>query len=239
MHKPLFLIIFFSISAELQAGAVSESPEYSAEEKRVVLQYMDEPEFYNQEAEATTSPPPAAPTIQGSRSVADDAYRNKDYKTAKKHYEALAKEGDGEASAIVGTMYQDGLGTDKDLSKARAWYKKADDEDDSWGVPLAEALEKDSMTAEDIAKSEEIYKELNTNKPLELDPPKNSVANSITASTKTSHRTASKRQSTKVQNSFDISSQVKITPERYRRNANNQQSKKTNFDHYKPEKYTR
>jgi hypothetical protein len=237
MNRTLIFTLVLLFTASLKAEEQPVEPKFSPEQLQAIQDSMRQPE----PAEKPAASPPPAPSINGSRDVADEAYRNKDYETAKKHYEALAKQGDGEASMIVGTMHQDGLGTEKDQAAAHAWYKKAEDTDKDGGAGslLAEALEKDSMTVEDIAKSEKIYNELNTNKSLEIDPPKASVANSTTASTNTALRTASKRQSTKVRNSFDLSNQVKITPERYRRNVNSQLTKKTNFGHYKPEKYTR
>ncbi len=240
MNRYSILTLLFLISTVSQAEEQTEKPKYSPEQIQAMQEYMDLPESFDSPATAP-SPSPSDQTLQGSRSIADEAYRNKDYETAKKHYEALAKQGDGEASLIVGTMHEDGLGTDQDRAAARAWYKKAEDtnKDDGAGSQLAESLEKGSMTAEDIAKSDEIYKELNTNKSLKIAPSKTNVTSSLSANTKTALRTASKRQSTKVQNSFDLSSQVKITPQRYRRDANNQLTKINNSDHYKPEKYTR
>ncbi len=237
MNRYLMFTLVLLITASLKAEEQPVEPKFSPEQLQAIQDSMRQPEPAEKPAVST----PLAPSISGSRDIADEAYRNKDYETAKKHYEALAREGDGEASLIVGTMHEDGLGTDKDKAAAHAWYKKAEDtnKDDGAGSQLAEALEKDSMTAEDIAKSEEIYNKLNTNKSLELASPNNSVTTSSSTNTNTALRTASKRQSIKVQNSFDLSRKVKITPERYRRDENNQLTKINNSDHYTPEKYTR
>ena len=240
MNRYSLFILLFLLSSGLKAeeppeGTALPPPEYD---------YMDPNLESPQQTEVSEIPAtntPTTPTVQGSRSVADEAYRNKDYDTAIKHYKALAKEGDGEASLIVGTMYEEGQGTDKDQAAARAWYKKADDTkaDDGAGSQLAEALESGPMTAEEIAQSEKIYNELQTEKTPEQDASRNNDAVSYRDYTGSSYRSAIKRQATKVQNSFDQSEQVKITPEKYLSDDNNQLTKIPEFKHYKPERYSR
>ena len=73
--------------------------------------------------------PPAPPkhisTVPASRDAADKAYSQKDYATALEQYKALAAAGDPEATAIVGMMYEGGIGTDPDPVAAQAWYNRA------------------------------------------------------------------------------------------------------------------
>lgn len=245
MNKLLFIISLFFISFCSQAEEKTWDQELTPEQRESYSKFMDlpEPAEESPEPNALESKPlaPTVPTIQGSRSIADEAYRNKDYETAYQHYKALAKEGDGEASVIVGTMHEEGLGTEKDQAAARAWYKKAGDTnaDDGAGRQLAEALESGSMTAEDIAKSEEIYNNLQSISQPESYTNDQSSYNFRLTNTSSPYRTAVQRQSTKVQNTFELSNQVKITPEKYLPEENNQLTKYPNPEHYKPKKYTR
>ncbi|MEM6998387.1 MAG: hypothetical protein AAF419_00940 [Pseudomonadota bacterium] len=236
IRLPIFILLLL-ITAGIQAGSAFK--DLTPEQRESMREYMDVPEPEPESQPEVVKNVPAQPSIQGSRSVADKAYKNKDYQTAIKHYKALAKEGDGEASAIVGTMYQDGLGTEKDLSKARAWYKNADDEDDSWGDPLAEALEKDALSADELAKSNELYKELRANKEPGSNTNDSFIADSNIADTNSHNRDAHQLETTRSKNTFDITKQVKITPEKYSRDTLNQLSKTRNMEHFKPEKYTR
>ncbi|MBT3358684.1 MAG: sel1 repeat family protein [Rhodospirillales bacterium] len=57
-----------------------------------------------------------------------EAYRNKDYETARTKLEPLAEEGDGQAQMVLGMIYHKGLGVDKDFGTAASWYRKAADE---------------------------------------------------------------------------------------------------------------
>lgn len=79
-----------------------------------------------QPAEPEPPPPPEhISTVPASREAAHEAYSKKDYATALEQYKALAAAGDPEASAIVGMMYEGGIGTDADPVTAQAWYKRA------------------------------------------------------------------------------------------------------------------
>jgi TPR repeat protein len=52
-------------------------------------------------------------------------YEDKDYKGARDIAEALAKNGDARAMAMLGLFYQKGLGVTADLNKAVDWYAQA------------------------------------------------------------------------------------------------------------------
>ena len=53
------------------------------------------------------------------------AYDKKDYKTALKEWETLAKQGHVSAQFYLGVMYANGLGVKQDYFKAVEWYTKA------------------------------------------------------------------------------------------------------------------
>jgi TPR repeat protein len=53
------------------------------------------------------------------------AYQNKEYATALKEWEPLAKKGDSAAQNNLGWMYKNGQGVKRDMAKAAAWYLKA------------------------------------------------------------------------------------------------------------------
>jgi hypothetical protein len=242
MKKLIFVILFLPLSSGSQAEEQEATTQYTPEQMEVIQSLQEAGVIEKMEIiEQPKTETPPAPTIRGSRSVADQAYRDKDYETAFKQYKALAKEGDGEASLIIGTMYEEGVGTEKDKAAAHAWYKKAEDtnEDDGAGSQLADSLEKDSMTTEDIAKSKEIYNGLETERAAEMDTVDKKATYSNIAKTSTTYRSANQRQSTKVQNSLDLTNQVRITPEKYLREQNKQLTKTPGIEHYKPEKYTR
>lgn len=161
----------------------SLTPEQMDEIKEAEIKYKDNPyalRVINQlkdavgitDEEEKGAPPspeePAPPTeqpvrIEASMSTADDAYARGDYDTAIKHYQALAEEGDPNASIILGTMYEQGKGTEADKATAYAWYKKAAeiDEDDQRGKELMNLLEQTSMTEEDMAEAEQRYSDIN------------------------------------------------------------------------------
>ncbi|HEY9715823.1 MAG TPA: tetratricopeptide repeat protein, partial [Trichormus sp.] len=48
-----------------------------------------------------------------------------DSRHARKHLEAAARRGHAKSQTLVGKMYQEGLGVQKDLRKAEKWYQKA------------------------------------------------------------------------------------------------------------------
>lgn len=59
----------------------------------------------------------AADLMKGTR-----AFENQDYETALKELAALSKEGDSDATNMIGQMYENGWAVPQDVSKARALY---------------------------------------------------------------------------------------------------------------------
>jgi peptidoglycan hydrolase-like protein with peptidoglycan-binding domain len=53
------------------------------------------------------------------------AYQNSDYATAQRELQPLADRGDPRAQRVVGLMYRDGLGVQKDLIRAYMWFDLA------------------------------------------------------------------------------------------------------------------
>ncbi len=58
--------------------------------------------------------------------TADHAYSNKDFETARLHYEDLAKKGFPEAQVVLGRMYLYGKGMERNPEKALELFKAAD-----------------------------------------------------------------------------------------------------------------
>lgn len=182
----LLIIICLLISVNTYADdekIKSLTPEQLEEIKEAEIKYKDNPyalRAINQlkdavgitdkeEKDTPASPEePAPPTeqpvkIEASMSTADDAYARGDYETALKQYQALAEQGDPQASIILGTMYEQGKGAEADKATAYAWYKKAaeTDEDDQRGRELMNLLEQTDMTEEDMAEADQRYAEIN------------------------------------------------------------------------------
>ncbi len=183
MYKLLFLIFPLFVlnvhSEETEPAAASQKkPEFTQEQldklHAAEEQYKDNPEmmdFINkvkdasglndkEEEQQTAETKPVTPQIQGSKTVAEEAYRKGDYQTALEHYQALAAKGDADASLKLGTMYQQGQGTEKDAAKAHAYYKAAADGGDDRGNELMKLVEKTDMTSEDTSKSDQYYEEI-------------------------------------------------------------------------------
>lgn len=114
------------------------------------------------ETQEKEEPAPAAheTAFQGSRSTAEDAYRNQDYKTAMTHYQSLAAKGDAEASLIVGTMYELGQGTERDPASAQAWFRKAAEGGDPHGMDLMNLYRIDPPPAADQSLADQRYAEI-------------------------------------------------------------------------------
>jgi TPR repeat protein len=53
------------------------------------------------------------------------AFRNKDYQTAFREWQAAAEAGHAEAQFDLGLLYAQGLGVKRDLTEAANWYRKA------------------------------------------------------------------------------------------------------------------
>jgi uncharacterized protein len=68
----------------------------------------------------------AGPALaQNSYEEAVSLYEDKDYKGAREIAEASAKKGDTRSMAMLGVLYQKGLGVEADLNKAVDWYAQA------------------------------------------------------------------------------------------------------------------
>jgi|CXWL01.1.fsa_nt_gi TPR repeat protein len=66
-----------------------------------------------------------ATTVYAGFDEGYSALQNKDYATAIKEWEPIAKKGDATAQHNLGVMYEEGLGVKIDLKKALFWYRKA------------------------------------------------------------------------------------------------------------------
>ena len=95
-----------------------------------------------------------------STETADKAFKNGDYKTALKHYEALGEEGDSRASMVVGLIYSDIEGADgieTDKAKAAAWFERSSDQGGAMGADLYEKMEtKNELSKEDEIKAKNL-----------------------------------------------------------------------------------
>jgi TPR repeat protein len=61
------------------------------------------------------------------------AYTRGDYETSMRLFRPLAEEGDTDAQANLGFMYQNGQGIPQDDKQAVAWYRKAADQGSAYG----------------------------------------------------------------------------------------------------------
>lgn len=119
-------------------------------------------------AEKGPPPPPKhISTVPASREAADKAYSQKDYATALEQYKALAAAGDPEATAIVGMMYEGGIGTDPDPVTAQAWYKRASEsgsEDNRFSKVVTDKTvddyEQSRLSGDETAKANELREEI-------------------------------------------------------------------------------
>ena len=123
----------------------------------------DEPE----QVKGPPPPPKHISTVPASRAGADAAYSKKDYAKALEQYKSLAAAGDPEANAIVGMMYEGGIGTEPDPVTAQAWYERAaesgpDDNRFSKMVTgkTVESYEDSRMSGGDAARAGELRKEI-------------------------------------------------------------------------------
>lgn len=252
MYKLLGLMILLVMSTHLLAAedktaSQDKKPEYTEEQlnklKAAEEQFKDNPEMMNfinkiKDQSGLNQPPPAAetegapqkPAIQGSRSVAEEAYKNGDYETALEHYQALAAEGDADASLVLGTMYEQGLGTDKDPSLAHAWYKKAADAGDDRGLELMTLVNESELTEEGRTKAEQDYAEIN--KAQNDNSPAETTGNKFRVLINTDAINNGKVRYVYA----EPSREVKISPEKYSPDYPHLQSVD---EHYQPEKFTR
>ena len=172
----LFLVTVINVQAEDKKIKLTEEQIQEmndAEQKykdnpyalRVIKQLKEATGITEEEQQTTAPVEPTMPAgqpemIQGSRSTADDAYARGDYETAFEQYKALAEAGDSDASLILGTMYEQGKGTDTDKAAAHSWYKKSSESGDVRGEELMMLIEDSSMTEEDLAEADKRYDEI-------------------------------------------------------------------------------
>lgn len=69
----------------------------------------------------------AAPVVGDAASIEDgfEAYRSGDYEGAYNIWRPLAEDGDPRAQTIVGTLYYEGRGVERDPEQAAEWYRMA------------------------------------------------------------------------------------------------------------------
>jgi hypothetical protein len=178
MYRLLAFLLFFMLPG-ISLSEEPEKPEFTDDQlnrlKAAEEKYKDSPEIMNligrlkdqygldeesPEKQTAPEPVPQEPALQGDHSIAETAYKNRDYATAIEHYKALAAEGDAEASLKLGTMYEMGQGTGKDPAAAHAWYKKAADEGETRAKIFLKSIEKTALSEEDLATAEETYKQI-------------------------------------------------------------------------------
>ena len=103
----------------------------------------------------------AAANFKGSASTAEDAYNRGDYETAMQHYKALAAEGDGRASLMIGIMHQQGQGVEKDKGSAYAWYGRASEQGDGAAGEIVRGMnDNDELSKKEYDAAAEKYREL-------------------------------------------------------------------------------
>lgn len=95
-------------------------------------------------------------SIRGGEYV---AYDRADYATALKIWLPLAKEGDAEAQAYIGEIYEKGLGIVPDYELAAYWYRKASDQQFTRAqINLGHLYEKGLGVKKNIATAMEYYR---------------------------------------------------------------------------------
>ena len=88
----------------------------------------------------------------------------KDFKEAVKWYRKAAEQGVADAQTNLGVMYYNGQGVEKDFVTALAWYNIAVTNGDELTKNLKTSIAK-KMTPDQIAKAEELVKEMVKNNP--------------------------------------------------------------------------
>ena len=177
MYKLLAFLVMLTTACLLQAEPEKKefTPEQLDKLKAAEEKYKDNPAIMNiiektknsaglteeNEKPETSRPASTEPKIQGSASVAKKAYANKDYATAFENYKALAETGDADAPLILGTMYEQGRGTEKDPVAAYAWYRKAGDESGGNFKELLPKIEKRELSEEEIMEVDKRYEAIN------------------------------------------------------------------------------
>jgi TPR repeat protein len=171
-----------SVAAEQPKPKQKFTQEHLEQMKAAEEKYKDNPAVLNlisklregmgitgepEEEKGPPPPPKHISTVPATRESAHEAYSKKDYETALEQYKALAAAGDPEATAIVGMMYEGGIGTDPDPVAAQAWYKRAaesDSEDNRFSRVVTgktvEDYEQTRLSGDETAKANELREEI-------------------------------------------------------------------------------
>lgn len=70
----------------------------------------------------------AALPVQAGLDEGMNAYSSGDYETAAREFKALAKQGDKEAQYLLGLLYEEGQGVDRDDQEAAYWLARSADQ---------------------------------------------------------------------------------------------------------------
>ena len=176
--------------------AFAGETEFKGDYKAILKQYealsqeMAKDPKYKEPAQAAAVKQTQTRDFAPSTEIADDAFKQGDYETALKHYEALGEDGDSDASLTAGLIYAEGAeGIDADKAKAAAWFKRSGDQGGKAGADLYEKMDnKNELNEEDRAKAENLTREFQqsdsklTNSPqtLTTDSLSSGVRSSIT-----------------------------------------------------------
>ena len=127
-------------------------------------QMIDTLEAYRERMDARSGSAARATgqNFDASPEVAAKAYREKDFETAKKHYEALAAEGDAEASLILGVMHQSGQGVEADDAAAYAWFGRAAEQGSSAATEIVRGMnDNDELSEQEYVRARETFQAIN------------------------------------------------------------------------------
>jgi len=78
--------------------------------------------------------PVAAQSFKPDHAAGWNAFKQKDYATALKHYRSLAKQGHRGAQGALGVMYNWGYGVTRDYKEAVKWYRLSAKQGDANGM---------------------------------------------------------------------------------------------------------
>ena len=87
------------------------------------------------------------------------AYLARDYRKALDTWLGLARRGIADAQFFVGGLYMDGEGVDRDLVRAHAWWRLAEDQGHAKAAEFLRQL-RDMMNQEEIARAERLARSI-------------------------------------------------------------------------------
>ena len=104
-----------------------------------------------------------APLAAGPFEDANAAYRDGDYATALRLYRPLADQGNDDAQAALGAMYELGYGVPQDYVQAHMWFnlvgaRTSDDKKRDFAVKYRDAIAA-KMTSVQIAEAQKLARE--------------------------------------------------------------------------------